>query len=86
MALVSLSEVKRRRMLRLAVVAAAAAMAAIVSAVAIRYADSYLVAHGHAGLRKEMFSSAWLSAGDIILLVMTLLAGAAGWILSASRR
>ena len=65
----------------------AAAMAAVVSAVAIAIADLWLVGHGHAGLHKEIAGApGYLSAGDVMLLVFTLLAGAAGWILSGRKR
>ena len=65
---------------------AAAAMAAVFSEVAIRFGDTYLVNHGHAGLRQEIVAAGHISAGNVILLVMTLIAGVAGWILSGRKR
>ena len=71
---------------RLVVAVTAAAMGAVVSSVAIRFADTYLVNHGHAGLRKEIVAAGYLSAGDVLLLVCTLLAAGAGWFLSSRKR
>ena len=49
-------------------------MAAVFSEVAIRFGDTYLVNHGHAGLRQEIVEAGYISAGNVILLVMTLIA------------
>ena len=86
MALVSQAPRLKRLLRRLLITAAAAAMAAVFSEVAIRFGDTYLVNHGHAGLRREIVAAGFISAGNVILLVMTLIAGAAGWILSGRTR
>ena len=86
MALVSQTPRLKPFLRRLIVALTAAAMAALVSEVAIRFGDSYLVNHGHAGLRPEIGAAGYLSAGNVILLVMTLIAGATGWILSGRKR
>ena len=76
----------KRYLRRILVTAAAAGMAAIVAEVAIRFGDTYLVNHGHAGLRQEIGAAGYISAGNVILLVITLIAGATGWILSGRKR
>ena len=85
MALVSQARLKPflRRFL---ITAASAAMAAVFSEVAIRFGDTYLTNHGHAGLRQDIGAAGYISAGNVILLVMTLIAGAAAWILSGRKR
>ena len=76
----------KRFLQRFVVAVTAAAMAAVVSEVAIRFGDTYLVNHGHAGLRQEIGAAGYLSAGNVILLAMTLIAGVTGWILSGRKR
>ena len=86
MALVSQTPRLRPFLRRLAVALTAAAMAALVSEVAIRFGDTYLTNHGHAGLRQDIGAAGYISAGTVILLVMTLIAGVTGWILSGRKR
>ena len=86
MALVPQAPRLKRFPQRFVVAVTAAAMAAVVSEVAIRFGDSYLVNHGHAGLRQEIVAAGYLNAGNVILLVFTLVAGAAAWILSGRKR
>ena len=86
MALVSQTPRLKPFLRRLVVALTAAAMAALVSEVAIRFGDTYLTNHGHAGLRQEIDAAGFISAANVILLVMTLLAGVTGWILSGPKR
>ena len=86
MALVSQGPRLRRLLRRFLITAASVAMAAVFSEVAIRFGDTYLTNHGHAGLRQDIGAAGYISAGNVILLVMTLIAGAAAWILSGRKR
>ena len=80
----------RRIFLRLLLAVVAGAVVAVLSALAVTLIDLYLVGHGRAGLLRESVSwpaaGVHLSAGDLIMLSLTLLAAVLAWILSGRRR
>ena len=79
----------RRIFLRLLLAAVAGAVVAVLSALAVTLIDLYLVGHGRAGLLRESVSwpaaGVHLSAGDLVMLSLTLLAAVLAWILSGRR-
>jgi hypothetical protein len=67
----------------------AGAVVAVLGALAVTLVDLYLVGHGRTGLLRELISwpeaGVHLSAGDVIMLSLALLAMTVAWILSARR-
>jgi hypothetical protein len=80
----------KRISIRLLLTVVAAFVVAVISAIAVALTDLYLVGHGRTGLLRESVSwpaaSVHMSAGDLIMLGLSFLAGALAWILSGRFR
>jgi hypothetical protein len=79
----------RRTLLRLLLAVVVSAVVTVLSALAVTLVDLYLVGHGRAGLLRESISwpaaGVHLSAGDVIMLGLALLAAVLAWTLSGRR-